>query len=79
MLELMAGDLRMQVATLLLDETDGGKEIVYLSQSTLAELLAATRPSVNSVLKDIEREGAVELGYRQIRVVDAKLLRRSTH
>lgn len=75
LLELTAGDLRSQVATLLLDETRGGAGVVHLSQATLAELLAATRPSVNGVLKDLEREGALQLGYRRIEVIDPDLLR----
>lgn len=69
LLELTAGDLRHQVAQLLLDETDHGGP-VRLSQSTLAELLGATRPSVNRVLKQLEGEGLVALSYRRVEVVD---------
>lgn len=75
LLELTAGDLRTQVVTLLLDETGGGPGSVRLTQATLAELLAASRPSVNSVLKDLERDGALEVGYRHIKVVDPTRLR----
>lgn len=75
LLELTAGDLRSQVATLLLDETGGDRGVIHLPQVTLAELLAATRPSVNGALKQLEREGAVRLGYRRIEVVDPDALR----
>lgn len=78
LLELTAGDLRTQVTTFLLDETGGEKGSVYLTQATLAELLAATRPSVNSVLKQLEGIGALELSYRHIKVVDPSRLRTPT-
>ncbi len=41
LLELTTGDLRSQVATLLLDETAGEAGTIRLPQSTLAELLGA--------------------------------------
>jgi CRP/FNR family transcriptional regulator, cAMP and macrophage regulator len=68
LLQLTRGDLRQQVATLLLDETDGGAGEVALSQATLAELLGASRPAVNKVLKEFEATGALALGYRRIEV-----------
>lgn len=69
LLELTAGDLRHQVAALVLDETEV-EPVVRLSQSTIAELLGATRPSVNRVLKQLESDGMVELAYRRVEVVD---------
>lgn len=70
LLELTQRDLRGQVATLLLNETEGRAEEIPLAQSTLAELLGATRPSVNQILKGFESQGLVGLSYRSIRVLD---------
>ncbi len=77
LLELTTGDLRSQVATLLLDETGGEAGAVRLPQATLAELLGATRPSVNRVLKGLESDGLLLLTYRQVEVTDADGLRRA--
>ncbi|MGH2765096.1 MAG: Crp/Fnr family transcriptional regulator [Actinomycetota bacterium] len=75
LLQLTGGDLRQQVASLLLDET-GETQVVRLPQATLAQLLGATRPAVNRVLKTLEADGLIRLGYRQIEVVDPRALER---
>lgn len=75
LLEVTSGSLRSQVATLLLDEA-GGSGVVRLPQATLAELLGATRPSVNRVLKTFEAQGLLRLTYRQVEVTDAEGMRR---
>lgn len=77
LLELTQRDLRGQVATLLLNETEDVPGEIHLPQSTIAELLGATRPSVNQVLKALEREGLVRLSYRRLEVVDPDGLRRA--
>ena len=77
LLELTQRDLRGQLATLLLNETDGRAEEIQLPQSTLAELLGATRPSVNQVLKRLQAEGLVRLAYRRVEVLDPEGLRRA--
>lgn len=67
-LHLLSGDLREQLAQLLLaEERDGA---VLLPQETLAALLGARRPSVNKTLKDFEAGGLVALAYRRIRLLD---------
>lgn len=75
LLQLTGGDLRRQVATLLLAES-GESQVVRLPQSTLAQLLGATRPSVNRVLKALESEGLIRVGYRQIELADRPGLER---
>lgn len=77
LLELTTGDLRSQIAALLLDETGGGPGVLRLPQATLAQLLGATRPSVNRILKSFEAEGSVRLRYRTVEVVDAAALARA--
>jgi CRP/FNR family transcriptional regulator, cAMP and macrophage regulator len=74
LLELTSGDLRHQVASLLLGEA-AGTGSVPLSQATLAALLGASRSNVNRTLKDLEAQGAVRLAYRSIEIVDPTVLR----
>lgn len=65
---LLGQSLEVQVAQLLLEESDQGA--VALSQATLAAMLGARRPSVNKVLRSFEERGWVELGYRVVHVRD---------
>jgi DNA-binding GntR family transcriptional regulator len=58
-----------QVARLLLDEVDDRGE-VRLSQAAIAGLLGASRQSVNEALAVLRARGAVETGYRMVRLVD---------
>ncbi len=74
LLELTAGSLREQVAALLIDETDDDVDTLRLSQETIAELLGATRPSVNRALKHLERESWIEVSYGCVRVTDRDAL-----
>lgn len=66
---LLGGSLTTQTARLLLDEADRDGRIT-LSQSTLAAMLGARRPSVNKVLGELADAGLVEVAYRSIRVLD---------
>ncbi len=72
-LRLMHRTVKEQVAEMLLEEADAYGEI-QLSQATLAMLLGASRQSVNEALADLRRRGAIETGYRVIRVVDPGVL-----
>lgn len=72
-LHLMSRTVKEQVAELLIDEADGRGE-VHLSQSAIATLLGASRQTINEALSDLKRGGAVETGYRNIRVKDRELL-----
>lgn len=76
LLQLTGGELRHQVAALLLAESGDTDGVVRLPQSTLAQLLGATRPAVNRVLKALESDGLIGLGYREIQVVDPRGLER---
>lgn len=68
LLDLLAGGLDAQVATMLLREGVGGR--VALPQEVLAELLGARRSSVNRVLRAMQERGLVGLRYRDIRLLD---------
>jgi len=68
--ELAPLDLTARVAGFLLDETSGQAGSVPLAQSTMAQLLGASRSRVNRVLKAFEEQGLVELAYRRVQVVN---------
>jgi CRP-like cAMP-binding protein len=73
LVDLLAGGLREQVASLLLREAEEFGT-VRLSQPMIAELVGSRRTSVNRVLKQLESEGIVRLRYRQVEVVDEERL-----
>lgn len=53
---------------LLVEEAEDGR--VELPQRTLAAMLGVQRPSLNKVLKDLEREGLITIGYSAIDITD---------
>mgnify|MGYP001565634550 CR=1 FL=1 len=63
-----------QVAGLLLDEADDRGE-VHLSQAAIAGLLGASRQSVNEALAELRNRGAIDTGYRMVRLVDRSAAR----
>ena len=75
-LGLLGGSLTAQAARLLAEEADDGR--VTLPQRTLAAMLGVQRPSLNKVLKDLERDGLIRIGYSAIDILDpGKLARRA--
>ena len=70
-LRLMHRTVREQVAEMLVDDADRYGE-VHLSQSSLANLLGASRQSVNEALSSLRSDDLVETGYRVIRVLDSQ-------
>ena len=74
LIRLMNRSVPQQVAGILLDERDAYGEIA-LSQAALAELLGASRQSVNEALGELKSSGAIETGYRRIVVTDEEALR----
>jgi CRP-like cAMP-binding protein len=73
---LLGKSLPVQVARLLTEEASEGR--VQLPQRTLAAMLGVHRPSLNKVLKQFERQRLLEIGYGEIRLVDAERLARLT-
>lgn len=70
---LMHRTVKQQVAELLLDEADTFGE-VRLSQSAMADMLGASRQSVNEALAELRESGAVDTGYRMVRLTDTAAL-----
>jgi CRP-like cAMP-binding protein len=79
LLEVLFAPARARVLRRLLalaQEFDGG--IVRLTQEDLALMAGTTRPTVNEILRDAEREGTVRLGRGRIEVLDvARLAKRA--
>ncbi|GMQ94423.1 MAG: hypothetical protein BMS9Abin12_1913 [Acidimicrobiia bacterium] len=69
-IRLMNRTVLEQVAGLLEDEQDAYGDVL-LSQATIAELLGASRQSVNEALSQLRSEGAIDTGYRRITVLDS--------
>jgi CRP/FNR family transcriptional regulator len=74
-IRLMHKTVLGQVADLLGEEADVRGD-VHLSQTTIATLLGVSRQSVNEALGRLREQGAVETGYRHIRVLDPDRLQR---
>ena len=66
--ELLAGGLEAQVASVLVRRAEDG--VLNLSQTHLAELVGGQRSSVNRVLKGLEAEGLVRVHYGQVEILD---------
>ncbi|MGH2571979.1 MAG: Crp/Fnr family transcriptional regulator [Actinomycetota bacterium] len=71
-LGLLGKSLTAQVARLLTEEAVGGR--IQLPQRTLAAMLGVHRPSLNKVLKELERGRLVRVGYSEIEILDAERL-----
>ncbi len=76
-IRLMNRTVLEQVAGLLLDEQDAFGDVL-LSQASIAELLGASRQSVNEALGQLRGDGVIETGYRRITIIDAQLLERTS-
>lgn len=72
-IRLLHRTVLQQVAELILDEADRFGE-VRLSQASLANLLGSSRQTVNQALSELREAGAIETGYRVIRVIDRVVL-----
>ena len=66
---MLGRSLVEQTTRLLLDEQHDGR--VPLPQRTIAAMLGVQRPSLNKVLKDLEKKKLITLGYGQIQIEDA--------
>jgi CRP-like cAMP-binding protein len=71
-LALLGGSLSAQAARLLAEEAVDGR--VELPQRTLAAMLGVQRPSLNKVLRDLERDGLIQISYSTIEILDRSRL-----
>lgn len=65
-----------QLASLFSDEADADHHVVLpVTQQEIADMVGATRQAVNPVLRDLAREGVLELNRGSVVVVDSAALR----
>ena len=76
--DLVFLDLPSRVAKALLDlrTTHGANGEIHLTQDDIAAFVGATRASVNRVLSDLEGQGIIGIGRRQIEIKDLARLQR---
>lgn len=75
--DLVFLDLPGRVAKCLVDLAEAsGTEQIDLTQEDLAGFVGATRVSVNRVLADLEKRGAIKIGRRHLVLKDHTLLQR---
>jgi CRP-like cAMP-binding protein len=73
--DLVFLDLPGRVAKCLIDLADAaGGDQVDLTQEDLAGFVGATRVSVNRVLADLEKRGAIKIGRRNLQLKDRAIL-----
>lgn len=51
-------------------EVDGTRQVLQLSQEQLALMLSLSRQTINQILKALQQEGALRLGYGEIEILD---------
>jgi CRP-like cAMP-binding protein len=67
--ELLAGGLEAQVASVLLRRAEDG--VLKLSQAQLAELVGGQRTSINRILKALEADGLIRVSYGHVEIINA--------
>ncbi len=73
--DLVFLDLPGRVAKCLIDLADAsGTEQIDMTQEDLAGFVGATRVSVNRVLADLEKRGAIKIGRRHLQLKDRAML-----
>lgn len=56
-------------------EIDGSRRVVQLAQEDLAAMLGVSRQTTNGVLKELQEQGIVRLGYGEIEILEVGRLR----
>ena len=56
-------------------EIDGSRRVVQLAQEDLAAMLGVSRQTTNALLKALQEQGVVRLGYGEIEILDVGRLR----
>ncbi len=72
--EVLGGDLRCRIASLLRHQLEGTSRVVSLTQQTIADLLGVPRTSVTRTLQGLQSEGIVDVGYGHIAIRDRAAL-----
>lgn len=82
-LSLMPAPVRLAHRLLMIVEgygdIDHSKRVLQLPQEDLAAMLSLSRQTTNALLKDLQAQGIVRLGYGEIEILDAHRLREAAH
>lgn len=82
-LSLMPASVRLAHRLLMIVEgygdTGQSKRVLQLPQEDLAAMLSLSRQTTNALLKDLQAQGVVRLGYGEIEILDAHRLREAAH
>ena len=82
-LSLMPASVRLAHRLLMIVEGYGdmepSKRVLQLPQEDLAAMLSLSRQTTNALLKDLQTQGIVRLGYGEIEILDAQRLREAAH
>ncbi|MGU9859222.1 Crp/Fnr family transcriptional regulator [Pseudomonas sp. LF245] len=82
-LRLMPASVRLAHRLLMIIDGHGdiepARRIVQLPQEDLAAMLSLSRQTTNALLKDLQAQGIVRLGYGEIEILDAGRLREAAH
>ena len=82
-LSLMPASVRLAHRLLMIVEgygdTEHSKRVLHLPQEDLAAMLSLSRQTTNALLKDLQAQGLVRLGYGEIEILDVPRLRQAAH
>lgn len=82
-LRLMPASVRLAHRLLMIIDGHGdiepSRRLVQLPQEDLAAMLSLSRQTTNALLKDLQAQGIVRLGYGAIEILDAGRLREAAH
>ncbi|MGH8448311.1 Crp/Fnr family transcriptional regulator [Pseudomonas sp.] len=82
-LSLMPAPVRLAHRLLMIVEGYGdiehSRRVLQLPQEDLAAMLSLSRQTTNALLKDLQAQGIVRLGYGEIEILDAQRLREAAH
>ncbi|AUG05242.1 Crp/Fnr family transcriptional regulator [Pseudomonas sp. S09G 359] len=82
-LSLMPASVRLAHRLLMIIEgygdMDPAKRVLQLPQEDLAAMLSLSRQTTNALLKDLQAQGIVRLGYGEIEILDPQRLREAAH
>ena len=82
-LSLMPATVRLAHRLLMIVEghgdTEPARRILQLPQEDLAAMLNLSRQTTNVLLKDLQAQGIVRLGYGEIEIIDVQRLRQAAH
>jgi CRP-like cAMP-binding protein len=74
-----AHSLKQRLARWLLMMRDRGDEdTLPITQSLLAEMLGVQRPTITNVARELEREGLIARGRRQVTILDRQGLTKAS-